>query len=355
VTTSRPAGTPPATATLSWVRGPGLGVVLVAVVTAVGTAGYVVIEGWGVWDAFFMTIISVTTVGYGYVRELSRAGQVWTTLVLLAGVSTLFYTASVLMGLVVDGAFQRRFEQRRFARMLDELTNHFILCGYGRIGGTIAAEFTRQQVPFVVVDRDPDKVHAILAGGGLAVEADATSEDVLRRVGLDRARGLIAAVSTDAENVYTVLTARVLRPDLFIIARVESDDAEPKLKRAGANRVISPYTLGAIQMAHTALRPAVVDFMRLATSSEHMDLAAEQIELGEGGVLVGRSIRELELRQRFGVIVVAIRRASGDMEFNPSPDARLQAGDQLILLGSADKLRELDAVARPAGAAGERP
>lgn len=353
MTGSRSAGAPPSVS-LSWARGPGLGVVLVVAVTAVGTAGYVVIEGWGVWDAFFMTIISVTTVGYGYVRELSWAGQVWTTLVLLAGVSTLFYTAFVLMAMVVDGGLHRGFEQRRFTRMLDDLTNHFILCGYGRIGSTIADEFRRQQVPFVVVDRDPEKVHAIIAGGGLAVEADASREEVLRRVGLDRARGLIAAVSTDADNVYTVLTARVLRPDLFIIARVESDDAELKLKRAGANRVISPYTLGAIQMAHTALRPAVVDFMRLATSSEHMDLAAEQIELGEGGALVGRSIRELELRQRFGVIVVAIRRATGHMEFNPSPDARLAAGDQLVLLGSADKLRALDAVARPSATAGQR-
>lgn len=355
MTGSRPAGAPPPAASLTWARGPGLGVVLVAAVTAVGTAGYVVIEGWGVWDAFFMTIISVTTVGYGYVHELSWAGQVWTTLVLLAGVSTLFYTASVVMGLVVDGAFQRRFEQRRFTRMLDELTNHFILCGYGRIGSTIAEEFTRQRVPFVVIDRDPDKVHAIITGGGVAVEADASREEVLHRVGIDRARGLIAALNTDAENVYTVLTARVLRPDLFIIARVESDDAEPKLKRAGANRVISPYTLGAVQMAHTALRPAVVDFMRLATSSEHMDLSAEQIEVGGGGMLVGRSIRELELRQRFGVIVVAIRRATGHMEFNPSPDARLQVGDQLVLLGAADKLRELDAVARPGAEVGERP
>lgn len=339
-------------ATLSWVRGPGLGVVLFVLVSAIGTLGYMVIEGWSFWDSAFMTIISVTTVGYGYVHPLTRAGEVWTTFVLLAGISTLFYTAFVLMALVVDGGLYRSFEQRRFARMIDDLTNHFIICGYGRIGSTITEEFRRQGVPCIVIERDPDKVHEIIAGGGMAVEADASREDVLKRVGIDRARGLIAAVSTDAENVYAVLTARVLRPDLFIIARVESEDAEPKLRRAGADRVISPYTLGAIQMAHTALRPAVVDFMRLATSSEHLDLSAEQIELGPGGPLVGRSIREAELRQRFGVIVVAIRRAEGHMEFNPSPDARLHAGDQLVLLGSTEKLRELDAVARPGARAG---
>ncbi len=333
--------------TLSWARGPGLGVVLFAGVCVVGTLGYAGIEGWSLWDSAFMTIITVSTVGYGYVHPLSRAGEAWTALVLLTGVATLYYTAFVLMALVVDGGLYRGFEQRRFARMLDELTNHFIICGYGRIGSTIAEEFRRQGVPCIVIERDPDKVHEIIAGGGMAVEADASREDVLKRVGIERARGLIAAVSTDAENVYAVLTARVLRPDLFIIARVESEDAESKLRRAGADRVISPYTLGAIQMAHTALRPAVVDFMRLATSSEHLDLSAEQIELAPGGVLVGRSIREAELRQRFGVIIVAIRRAEGHMEFNPSPEARLHAGDQLVLLGSTEKLRELDAVARP--------
>lgn len=334
---------------LSWARGPGLGLLLVAVVTLGGTLGYVVIEGWDVWDAFFMTVISVTTAGYGYVHPLSRAGEAWTSVVLFAGVATLFYTAFVVMGLVVDGTLHLGFEQRRFKRMLDELTNHFIICGYGRIGSTIAEEFRRQGVPYVIIDRDSDKVHEVIASGGLAVEADASREEVLQRVGLMRARGLIAAVSTDAENVYAVLTARVMRPDLFIIARVESDDAELKLRRAGADRVISPYTLGAIQMAHTALRPAVVDFMRLATSSEHLDLSAEQVELSPQSTLAERSLRDSELRQRFGVIVVAIRRETGHMEFNPSPESMLHGGDQLVLLGSAEQLRQLDAVARPAG------
>lgn len=334
-------------APLSWARGPGLGVLLFLAVSAVGTIGYSVIEGWSLWDSAFMTIITVSTVGYGYVHPLSRVGEVWTAFVLLGGVATLYYTAFVLMALVVDGGLHRGFAQRRFNRMLDQLTNHFIICGYGRIGSTIAEEFRRQGVPYVVIDRDPEKVHGIIAGGGLAVEADASREEVLKRVGLDRARGFIAAVSTDAENVYAVLTARVLRPDIFIIARISSDDAESKLKRAGADRVISPYTLGAIQMAHTALRPAVVDFMRLATSSEHLDLSAEQIELAGHGTLVGKTIREAELRQRYGVMVVAIRRKEGHMEFNPPPEARLHGGDQLVLLGSAENLRLLDKEARP--------
>ena len=151
---------------LGWSRGPGLGVLLVLGVTLVGTLGYVVIEGWNPWDAFYMTVISVTTVGYGYPHPLSRAGEAWTSLVLVAGVGTLFYTASVLMGQVVEGGLHRGLEQRRFKRMLDDLTNHFIICGYGRIGSTIAEEFRRQGVPYVVIDRDAQRVHEIIAGGG---------------------------------------------------------------------------------------------------------------------------------------------------------------------------------------------
>ena len=329
----------------SWARGPGLAVILFLIVTAVGTAGYMVVEGWSPWDAFYMTIISVTTVGYREVHATSFAGQVWTVFVLLAGVSTLFYTASVVMAEIVEGGLRKGLESRRFNRMLEQLKDHFIICGYGRIGGVIADEFQRQGIPYVVVDRDPDRVHAVIARGGMAVEADASREDVLRRIGIERARGLIAAVGTDAENVYTVLTARVLRPDLFIIARIESEDAEPKLKRAGADRVLSPYQLGGVQMAATALRPAVVDSMRLATSSERLDLAAEQIEVKANSRFVGASIRDANLRQDFGVIVVAIKRAAGHMEFNPAPEAIIGANDQLVVLGHPDQLKALEAAA----------
>ncbi len=329
----------------SWVRGPGLGVLLFLTVTGLGTVGYMAIEGWPPWDAFYMTIISVTTVGYREVHPMSTAGQAWTMFVLLGGVSTLFYTAFIVMAEIVEGEFHHRFTNRRFNRMLEQLTDHFIICGYGRIGSVIADEFRRQGIAHVVVERDPERARAVIADGSQALQADASSEDVLRRLGIDRARGLIAAVGTDAENVYTVLTARVLHPELFIIARVESQDAEPKLRRAGADRVLSPYQLGGVQMAATALRPTVVDFMRLATSSERMDLAAEQIAIKDHSRFVGVSIRDANLRQEFGVIVVAIKRAAGHMEFNPAPEAAIGAGDQLVVLGHPDQLKALEEAA----------
>jgi voltage-gated potassium channel len=265
--------------------------------------------------------------------------------VLLSGVGAFFYAFTLLMGMLAEGGFVERWERRRVARMIDHLADHFIVCGFGRMGEIIAHEFNRQQVPFVVIERNPDRMHLAMERGFLAVEADASNEEALKRVGIARARGFIAAVSTDAENVYAVLSARLLNPSLFIVGRAESDDSRVKLKRAGADRVISPYHLGGLQIAQTALRPAVVDFVQLATSSENMDLNLEQVHITEGSSLAGRSLVDASLRQRFGVVVVGIRRADGRMDFNPEPDTAIRPGDDLVVLGRAGSLKELETAA----------
>jgi len=326
--------------------GSRLAVLLVALVLVAGTIGYMVVEGWSAWDALYMTVTTVTTVGFREVHPLSWRGQAFTVVLIIGGVSTVLYTLSLLAAGLVEGRVGRRFEQRRRERMIDALTNHFILCGAGRIGLIIADEFRRQQVPFVVIDRDPDAVQAVIARGDLAVEADASREDILQRLGIDRARGLIAALGTDAENVYAILTARGLRVDLFIVARADSDDAGRKLLRAGADRFISPYQIGATQMAQTALRPAVVDFVQLATSSENLELAMEQVKIAPESALGGRSIVEANLRQQFGVIVVGIQRCDGRMEFNPEPDTIMHAGDHLIVIGRSGQLKDLEIAAQ---------
>jgi len=326
----------------SWVRGPRLAVLFFLLVLAGGTTGYVLIEGWGAWDAFYMTVTTVATVGFREVHPLSMPGQAFTILLIVSGVGTAFYTATLLATMIVEGGLQRGFEQRRVARMLERVRDHFILCGYGRIGSIIADELHGQGVPFVVVEQDPERVHSLVARGWIALAADASREEVLERAGIHRARGLIAAVGTDAENVYTVLTARVMRPDLFIIARVESDDAEQKLRRAGADRVISPYQIGASHMVQTALRPAVVDFVQLATSSGHLDLSMEQVRVPQQSTLVGQSIVDAGVRQKFGVIIVAIKRADTTMEFNPPPEAVIRAGDELVVLGAPQSVKSLE-------------
>jgi voltage-gated potassium channel len=328
-----------------WGMGWRLVALLILAIVVAGTAGYVLIEGWSWWDAFYMTVITITTVGYGEVHPLTPAGRAFTVVIILGGVGTFFYGFTQFTALLAGGHLVERRERRRHARMLDNLQHHFILCGFGRMGEIIAREFARQGAPFVVIERNPERVHAAMEQGFLAVEADASSEEVLKRVGLDRARGLVAAVSTDAENVYAVLSARLMKPDLFIVGRAETDDARAKLKRAGADRVISPYHIGGLQLAQTALRPAVVDFVQLATSSENMDLNIEQVHLAEGSPLVGRSLLDAGLRQKYGVVVVGIRRADGKMDFNPPPDASMLAGDDLVVLGRSDSLRALEEAA----------
>ncbi len=329
----------------SRVRGPWLAVALLLVVLVGGSLGYAGLEGWSLWDGFYMTVTTITTVGFKEVHPLSRVGEVFTVGVIVAGVGTFFYTFTLLASLVVEGGFHQRLERRRRQRMLEQLRDHFIVCGYGRIGSTIVAELRRQNVPHVVIERDPERVHEVIEHHSLAVLADASSEEVLKRVGIDRARGLIAAVGTDAENVYAVLTARDLRPDLYIIGRAETEDAERKLLRAGANRVVSPYRIGARELAQTALRPAVVDFFELATRSGNPELAIEQVTIADHSGLVGKTIIEANVRQRFGLIVVGIQRRGGRMEFNPPGDAAMQAGDQLVVLGRTDGLRELELAA----------
>ena len=323
-------------------QGPVFAVALLVAVVLAGTLGYMVIERWSAWDAFYMAVITITTVGYREVHDLSFAGQVWTVLLLFGGVGSALYVFTLLATVVVEGGLPLRLQKRRQARMINTIKDHFIVCGYGRIGSIIASQLQKQNVAFVVVERDPARLQAAMMDGVLAVQADASHEDVLKRVGIDTARCLIAAVGTDAENVYTVLSARVLRPDLFIVGRAEGDDAARKLLRAGANRVVSPYQIGAVQMAQTAIRPAVVDFMTLATSSDNLELAMEEIAVMKGSSLGEKSLLDANLRQRFGVIVVAIQRQDGRMDFNPEPDTAILAGDKLVVLGRPHSLRRLE-------------
>jgi voltage-gated potassium channel len=321
-------------------QGPGFAVALLVSIIVAGTLGFHWIEGWPWWRAFYVTVIGLTTVDVP--PAASWTGQAFTVLLLLSGVGAALYTFTLLATVVVEGGLPKRLARRRYQRMLEQLKDHYIICGYGRIGSVVAQQFQRQQIPFVIIERNADRVQTAVENGLLAVEADASREDVLHRVGIERARGLIAAVGTDAENVYAVLSARVLRPDLFIVGRAETEDATQKLKRAGANRVLSPYQIGGVQIAQTALRPAVVDFVELATSSENLDLMMEEITVTERSTLAKQTILQANLRQRYGVIVVGIQRQEGGMEFNPEPDTDIRIGDKLVVLGRPGSLKRLE-------------
>ena len=299
------------------------------------------IEGWPLWMAFYMTVLTITTVESPSPRSL-RCRQVFTVVLLFAGVGAALYTFTLLATLVVEGGLPKRLQRRRQARMLDTIPDHFIICGYGRIGSIVANQFQRQNVPYVVVERDSERLQVAMDDGGLAVEADASREDVLTRVGIERARGLIAAVGTDAENVYAVLSARVLRPNLFIVGRAESEDATRKLKRAGADRVISPYQIGAVQIAQTALRPrsSISSSWRRARTTWSWRWRRSRSR--QAIAFVGQSLLQANLRHRFGVIVIGIQRQDRRMEFNPEPETSIRGGDKLVVLGRPDSLKQLE-------------
>lgn len=306
----------------------------------IGSVGYVVLEGWTFFEGLYMTVISLTTVGFGEVRPLSFSGRVFTILLIFSGIGLMFYVVSAITQMVVEGQLRDVFGRKRLERAIRTIKNHYIICGFGRIGEVIARELHQNNIPLVVVDNDPDRVPVLERSGYLHLFGNATQEDLLLAAGIERARGLIAVCSSDADNVYIVLTARSLNANLNIVARAGETGSEQKLLRAGANEVISPYELGGHRMAQTILRPTVVDFMDMAMG-EGIELSLEEIPVGGGAEILGLPLKDSGIRQRLDLIIVAIKRLDGTMLFNPQPDTKILQGDTLIALGSRANLDKL--------------
>jgi voltage-gated potassium channel len=291
-------------------------------------------------------VITLTTVGYLEVHPLSPEGRVLTMALLLVGVFTLFYAAGVIISAVVGGEVRGNLERQRMERMLEALKDHAIVCGFGRMGTYVCGELSAQGVPFVIVDKQPDLLADFAQPHGIALGGDATSDEVLRRAGVERARTLVTAVASDADNLYITMSARLLNERLFIVARAEDVAAEKKLVRAGASRVVSPYVTAGHQVAQAILRPAVVDFIELATRSDYLELQIEENVVRKGSALAGAAVRDRRLREELGIIIVAIKRADGAMQFNPPPEALIAPGDTLISLGHRQQLERLEALCR---------
>jgi voltage-gated potassium channel len=314
---------------------------LLAGVLAVGTVGYVLIEGASPWDAFYMTAITLTTVGYGEVFPLSRAGEVFTVVVLFAGLGILLFGLTDLARWVIEGEMRDAFGRRRRTRMLEKLSSHEIVCGWGRMGQAVVEELVREGRPFVVIERAPEKVARLHERGFPVVEGDAVAEDILKLAGVVRARGLVACLNDDAHNVYTVLTARSLNPELFIVARSGEAGADARLKRAGANKVVNPYHLGGLRLAHMLTKPAVVDFLDVSFDAEGGELQLEQLQLGEHTPISGATLAGADLRRRWGVAVVGVKRG-GSVIPNPEAELQLRPGDVLIVAGSRAALESFE-------------
>ncbi len=317
---------------------------LIAVVIFLGTVGYVVIEKWAPFDALYMTVITITTVGYGEVHKLSHIGQIFTLFLIVFGVGTILYTFNNAARIVIEGEIQEIFGRRKVEKKIKELKNHYIVCGYGRMGSVICRELREKGARFVIVERDASAVEGAEAGA-LFVKGDATKDEILKEACIERAKGLISVLPTDAENLYVVLSAKVLNPDLNIVARAGEEGSEQKLLRAGADRVVSPYHIGGLRIAHTVLKPTVVDFIEFATRSGNIDLQMEEIYVHEGAGIAGSSLDQCGIGRELGIIVVAIKRMGGDMKFNPTFKTVIKPGDVLIALGESTKLRILEEMA----------
>jgi voltage-gated potassium channel len=315
---------------------------LVFVILA-GTAGFHWIEGWPWFDGFYMVITTLTTIGYQETHPLSHAGRVFNVCVIVAGVSLLFLAIGALTQALLEFELRSFFGRRRMERDIDRLTDHYIICGAGRVGRSAARELARRPVPFVIVESSETKA-ALYSGDWLALIGDATKEATLREAHIERARGLVAATTTDATNLYIILTARGLNPKLKIIARASEEDAEKHLLKAGADFIVSPYSFAGQRIAQTFLRPHVVSFLDTATTHLGMDLEIGEICVGPDSGFAGKTIETSRIRQERGVIVLAIKRGH-DMRFNPAPSDRIEVGDFLIAMGEPSQLRQVEQMA----------
>lgn len=317
---------------------------LLAVTLIIGTVGFSVIGGWSLFDAFYMTLTTITTVGYEEVHPLTGAGRAFNSFLILFGVSAMFVSVGAVTQTIIELELQDRYGKRRRRRLISQLHEHFIVCGFGRVGRNASYELQRANVPFLIVDRNEERVRRAAEAGMLAVVADATNDDDLREAGILRARGLIAALPSDAENLFIILSAKTLNPLLNVATRASEEQAEAKLRRAGADTVFAPYTLAGRRLANSLLRPHVVEFLEFATSAVAPEIKLEQVRVGSGTKFVSKTTGAMLSDTGVNVILLAIRHANGEMIFNPPPQSQISAGDFLIVLGEQASLKKLEAV-----------
>ena len=330
---------------IAFLRRALLALALVAGLFAVGTIGFRLTEGWPWFKAFYATLMAVSTLGAEPINELSHAGRVFNVVLIFLGFCVVAFAIGALTGLVIEFEFASFFGRRRMEKEISKLRDHIIICGAGRVGRRLAMEVAARGIPLVIVEKDAVRAQWAQERSFPVVIGDASSEAVLREAQIEFARGLASAVTSDAQNVYIVLTARGLAPDLPIVARASEDDAESKLLKAGATTVISPYSYAGQRMARLLTRPNVQRFLDVALSSlggGELDLQIEEVQVSADSKLAGVTLEEAEIRKRLGIIILAIRRKDGRLEFNPGLDHTVAAGDYLIAMGDSRKLRELE-------------
>jgi voltage-gated potassium channel len=309
-----------------------------------GAAGYMTIEDWGLLDALYMTVTTLTTVGYDEVHEMSALGRMFTIFFIVVSVVYFLYIAGAVVQFMVEGQIRNILGRRNLDKKIDRMNNHYIVCGYGRIGKILCRMLARKPVDLVVIEKNIELVPVMDSDKMVYVSGDAGDETTLLKAGIKRAKGLIAVLATDTDNVFLVLTARQLNPDIYIMARASQDGAKSKLLAAGANRVESPYDMGAASMAQRIIRPTVTNFLALAFAHKRKDIQMEEIPVDPSSSLVNVMLKDSGIRQRFNLIIIAIKKQDESMLFNPSFEAVVEAGDTVIAVGQEENLQKLEKI-----------
>lgn len=320
------------------VRHAGTLIMLPLLIIGFGTAGFMVLQGYSFVEALYMTTITLSTVGFGEVKPLDQTGRIFTIMLILTGAAFVAYQLAYFSQLMLDVDLMDLYRRRKLKKSLEQLKDHYIVCGYGQMGQIIVDELVKSGILVVVVDNDESLFVRMKEKGIIHLAGDATEEENLLEAGITRAKGLVSVVNKDTDNVFIVLTARDINKDMPIYARAGTPYTEKRLFQAGANRVVSPFAIGAVRIAHNILRPTITDFLELALSGEGMELTMEEMTIPEGADIVGKELMHSGIRSRYNLIVVAIKRSDGQMVYNPSPLEVLQAGDTMIVIGPQENL-----------------
>src|SRR5580658_11268 len=325
----------------NWIIVLGSGVLLI--ITG-GTLGFVWIEHYSPFDAFYMTLITISTVGYEELHPLSFWGRIFNSFLIFFGVTIMLLAVGGMTQVIIELELTQYFGKRRTRKMIEKLEDHIIVCGFGRVGRGAAHELQRAGVPFLIVDKSEDRVEWAIRDGMLGVLADATDDQTLRQAGILQAKGLIATLQSDADNLFVILSAKSLKPELQVSARVNSEQSEKKMRLAGADHVFAPYDMTGYRMAQVMLKPHVFQFIDFTTKGLGLDVGIEQVRVPASSEFVSKSLAEMQLRRELGVIVLAIRKSDGRMLFNPPAEAEIHGGDFLIVMGESANLQRLEQV-----------
>ena len=307
-----------------------------------GTAGYMTIEGWDAIDSMFMTTITLATVGYSEVNSISAEGRMFTVVLIMFGVSLFLYVAGNTMQFLVEGRIRVILGRRKLEKTIARLNNHYIICGYGRIGRTLCQYLQQKNLKVLIVEKDEERIPEMEADHVPYIIGEANEEENLEKAGIARAKGLLSVLGSDPDNVFVVLISKQLNPRLFVVARANQEMAKKTLESAGADKVISPYDLGARRIAHAILRPTVIHFLEMAFADEETDINFEELPVAGDCKLINTSLMDSKIRQNLDVLIIAIKKSNGRMEFNPKPDSLIQEGDTIITVGQEANLKALE-------------